>query len=392
MTITESNGTFTFSATDTNTDTNTSHDHSAGVGLVGSGSAGTSGGTYNYKAKLRSETALSVDSAAATTTSGRVYPVAVDKSGYLSVNVPWTDTDTNTDTKVTAVGNHYAPSPDAAAELTASLSGTAGAYAKDTEYTVLTGVKAQRDAKGHVTGLTYTAQKVKDTNTNTDAIYSGIGTCVSAAATAAKVVTLPKFALATNATILVRVSTTNSATSGVTLNVNSTGAKSIYIGGAAWSTSNQLNAGDYLATYDGTYWKLTRVYLTDNDTHYTKYLQIKGNGTEAVKFAQNADKSLNLKPGTNVSISAASGEITISATDTTYSSKAAASGGTAVSLVTTGEKYTWNNKTTLAEVEDYIEDNSEEVDLGTYFTKSDVNALINQLFTFEGTTLIIKDQ
>jgi hypothetical protein len=29
-------------------------------------------------------------------------------------------------------------------------------------------------------------------------------------------------------------------------------------------------------------------------------------------------------------------------TDTTYSSKAAASGGTAVSLVTTGEKYTWN--------------------------------------------------
>lgn len=31
-------------------------------------------------------------------------------------------------------------------------------------------------------------------------------------------------------------------------------------------------------------------------------------------------------------------------TDTTYSSQAAASGGTAVSLVTTGEKYTWNSK------------------------------------------------
>lgn len=75
--------------------TNTSHSHSAGVGLAGSGSAGTSG-TYTYKAKLRSETALTVDSAAAKTTSGRVYPVAVDKSGYLSVNVPWTDTDTNT--------------------------------------------------------------------------------------------------------------------------------------------------------------------------------------------------------------------------------------------------------------------------------------------------------
>ena len=69
------------------TDTNTSHSHSAGVGLVGSGSAGTGGGTYTYKAKLRSETALTVDSAAATTL-GNVYPVAVDKSGYLSLNVP----------------------------------------------------------------------------------------------------------------------------------------------------------------------------------------------------------------------------------------------------------------------------------------------------------------
>lgn len=60
---------------------------------------------------------------------------------------------------------HYSPTANSESELTATLSGTAGAYAKDTEYTVLTGVNAQRDAKGHVTGLTYTAQKIKDTNT-----------------------------------------------------------------------------------------------------------------------------------------------------------------------------------------------------------------------------------
>ena len=60
-----------------------------------------------------------------------------------------------------------------------------------------------------------------------------------------------------------------------------------------------------------------KIPASDNsDTHYTNYLQIKGNDTEAVKFTQNADKTLNLKPGNNVSISAASGEITISATDT----------------------------------------------------------------------------
>lgn len=58
-----------------------------GVGLTG----GTITSYGTIKAKLRSETALSVDSAAATTTSGRVYPVAVDKSSYLAVNVPWTD-------------------------------------------------------------------------------------------------------------------------------------------------------------------------------------------------------------------------------------------------------------------------------------------------------------
>lgn len=55
---------------------------------------------------------------------------------------------------------------------------------------------------------------------------------------------------------------------------------------------------------------------TNTDTHYTNYLQIKGNNTEAVKFTQDANKTLTFKAGTNVSISAASGEITISSTDT----------------------------------------------------------------------------
>ena len=64
----------------------------AGIGLAG----GTITGSGALKAKLRSETALTINSVAATTTSKRVYPVAVDKAGYLAVNVPWTDTDNNT--------------------------------------------------------------------------------------------------------------------------------------------------------------------------------------------------------------------------------------------------------------------------------------------------------
>ena len=62
--------------------------------------------------------------------------------------------------------------------------------------------------------------------------------------------------------------------------------------------------------------------------------------------ADNKADTLTLVAGTNVTITpdATDDSVTIAATDTTYSSKAAASGGTAVSLVTTGEKYNWNHK------------------------------------------------
>lgn len=69
----------------TDTDVNTTYNAGTGLTLTAT----------TFKAKLKNETALTIDSAAATTTSGRVYPVAVDKSGYLSVNVPWTDTNTH---------------------------------------------------------------------------------------------------------------------------------------------------------------------------------------------------------------------------------------------------------------------------------------------------------
>ena len=80
---------------------------------------------------------------------------------------------------------------------------------------------------------------------------------------------------------------------------------------------------------------------TDTNTH--RPIQV--NGTQILGDNTTA---LNLKAGSNVSLSNSSGTVTIAATDTTYSSKEAASGGTAVSLVTTGEKYTWNNKSNLA--------------------------------------------
>ena len=67
---------------------------------------------------------------------------------------------------------------------------------------------------------------------------------------------------------------------------------------------------------------------------------------DTVVAADAQTDTLELVAGSNVTLTPdeTNDKITIAATDTTYESKAAASGGTAVSLVTTGEKYTWNNK------------------------------------------------
>lgn len=64
-------------------------------------------------------------------------------------------------------------------------------------------------------------------------------------------------------------------------------------------------------------------------------------GTVLTAHQDISGKQDKLTAGSNITISGN----TISATNTTYSSKAAAAGGTDVSLVTTGEKATWNAKT-----------------------------------------------
>ena len=75
---------------------------------------------------------------------------------------------TNTDTKVTAVGNHYTPATDPKVELSANASNSTNSTAATWGTTQLvTGVNLQRDAKGHVTGVTVNAIKMP-ANPNTD--------------------------------------------------------------------------------------------------------------------------------------------------------------------------------------------------------------------------------
>ena len=70
---------------------------------------------------------------------------------------------------------------------------------------------------------------------------------------------------------------------------------------------------------------------------------VKVNGQTALDDSTSGN-DLDIEAGTNVTITENGGVVTISAQDTTYENKAAAQGGTDVSLVTTGDKYNWNNK------------------------------------------------
>lgn len=97
---------------------------------------------------------------------------------------------------------------------------------------------------------------------------------------------------------------------------------------------------------------------SDTNTHYTA-VPVLGTSSDTsnaisvtlnpyLNIIENNVKSggIQIKGDGATSVSAINGVVTISSTDndTTYASKPAVSGGADVSLVTTGEKYTWNNK------------------------------------------------
>lgn len=88
------------------------------------------------------------------------------------------------------------------------------------------------------------------TSANNASLGQGRGTCDTAASTAAKVVALSNYALATGG--IVSVKFTNAVPANATLNINSKGAKSIYYNGSA-ITAGIINAGDTATfIYDGT--------------------------------------------------------------------------------------------------------------------------------------------
>lgn len=115
--------------------------------------------------------------------------------------------------------------------------------------------------------ITYTdVVEAKGINKANETAYTADGKAVAfrgvlntSASTAAKTVTCANFSLAEGVSITVLNKTANTSAGELTLNVNSTGAKKIYVAGAVTSGTNQLlwaANSTVTYTYDGTQWRV----------------------------------------------------------------------------------------------------------------------------------------
>lgn len=138
--------------------------------------------------------------------------------------------------------------------------------------------KATKDSDGNQINTTYT--KIANN------ILSGYGTCPTGASTSAKVVTIAdtNWKLKVGTIIGVKFTTGNTA-SNVTLNVNSTGAKSIFYNNAVYTGNNQYMTGRantiIFFMYDGTYWVWFSQSNNNDDDNVPSAISWTASGTQA---------------------------------------------------------------------------------------------------------------
>ena len=161
------------------------------------------------------------------------------------------------------------------------------------------------------------------------------GTCSTAAATAAKVVSCSNFALITGAEITVKFTTTNTAAN-PTLNVNGTGAKAIYYRGSAISAGYLAANRTYTFRYNGTQYELVGDLNTDTDTKVTQtvttsnasypLLLAPSGQTATTTTTSYFDSGVTLNPSTNTIAANISGNAATATTSTKLGSSSVGSG------------------------------------------------------------------
>lgn len=253
--------------------------------------------------------------------NGKNYPVELNGSGQMYVNVPWTDNNTTytAGTNLTLNGNKFSVKVGStnagnrvvgtaedgtiyeSEALTSELQYLLSDWRGTTGIMTLLG-KKQNTITGGATTITssnLTASRVLVSNSSGKVAVSSItsaqlgylngvtssiqtqlntikanciyrGVCFTSAGTAAKTVSVDgDFTLTAGVFVAIRFEQMNAA-SNPTLNVNNTGAKAIFYRGAAWKTS-QDPARQYdtiLMTYDGTQWMISAL-LEPNKVNFS---------------------------------------------------------------------------------------------------------------------------
>lgn len=156
-----------------------------------------------------------------------------------------------------------------------------------------------RNLNGDASGVwTFTPWRTYTSSPYGNVFY---GTCSTAAATAAKVVSATDFFLVTGVEITVKNTIANTATA-PTLNVSSTGAKSIYYHGAA-VPAGYLGVGTYKLSYDGSVYNIiedasvAKIYtatftaagwvISGDSTYYTQTINVTGMTSTTQLFPPN---------------------------------------------------------------------------------------------------------
>jgi hypothetical protein len=149
--------------------------------------------------------------------------------------------------------------------------------------------------------------------------------CTTAAGTAAKTATYTYYTATAKRYVYVTFRYANSSAGAITLNINSTGAKPIYINGSASSASNYtLPAGAYLAYYDGSNYHVRtdgvlpgEIQKSSSSTKVSNNLVLKiktgsTEGTDLYTYNGSVSKTLDIKQGTGIGLTTSTGALTIS--------------------------------------------------------------------------------
>ncbi len=143
-------------------------------------------------------------------------------------------------------------------------------------------------------GISQVSDTVQDGDSNpvsSDAVYEALqnagggggAQCDTEGNVQAKVASMKDFVLNSGVTFPITFANSNSYNGKITLNVNSTGAKDVYINNAVSSSSNKtLNAGSYICQYNGTnYYIDTSCAVTKaRNANYSSYTEkVQGNYT-----------------------------------------------------------------------------------------------------------------